>query len=360
VLTSTEGLDYERAASELLRALRGARSQEAFARRLGCRSNAIYTWESGRNYPSAARFFLAASRCGIDVRAAIQAFYRRPPAWLVSADPASTSFVALLLDDLRGTSSIVAIAKTVGRSRFAVARWFKGQAQPRLPDFLRLIEATSLRVVDFIACLVDPEQLPSIASRHRYLEATRRAAYELPWSHAILRALELEDYQKLPEHRPGWLAARLGLEAAEEERCLALLERAWQIALENGRYVPTRVTAVDTRRDVQAARRLRQFFSLVAAERLRDAPEDSVASAYNLFGVSRSDLVRLRELQRAYFREMRSIVAGSDPVEVVALANIQLIELSTSTTPSTASPLEASETAQDVDTGVRGAECEPG
>src|SRR5262245_17665765 len=143
-------------AAELLRALRGKRSQEAFARRVGVRSHAIYTWESARNFPTAARALQAARRSGIDVGAALERFYRRAPGWLAETDPCTPAGVARLLDDLRGASSIVAVARATDSSRFAVARWLKGTAQPRLPEFLRLVEGTSLRVLDFVACLVDP------------------------------------------------------------------------------------------------------------------------------------------------------------------------------------------------------------
>ena len=323
-----QDFDYCSIASELLRALRGGRSQEAFARRMGCRANAIYTWESGRNFPTAARSLLAARRAGIDVAAALERFYRRAPAWLAEADPCEPETVARLLDDLRGSRSIVSLTESTGRSRFAVARWLKGQSEPRLPDFLRLVEASSLRLLDFIECFVDPQRMPSIARHHADLSAARRAAYELPWSHAFLRALELEGYRELPVHEPGWLSRQLGLPREEEARSLELLERSGQIVLCEGRYCPTQITAVDTRRDAAAARRLRQFFSLAAAERVQGMTQDGTgAAAYNLFGVSHADLARLRELQRAYFREMRAIIADSEPVEAIVLANMQLVEL---------------------------------
>jgi hypothetical protein len=54
-------------------------------------------------------------------------------------------------------------------------------------------------------------------------------------------------------------------------------------------------------------------------------------SAYNLFGVSRADLLRLRQLQHAHFREMRAIIAQSEPVETIVLATTQMIELGTRT-----------------------------
>jgi transcriptional regulator with XRE-family HTH domain len=228
-------LDYEHLAAELLRALRGARSQEAFGRRMRCRANTIYTWESGRNFPTASRMLSAAALGGVDMEGAMLRFYGRRPAWLDSGDgqracdPCSREGVRRLIDDLRGKTTAIALAARVGRTRFAVARWLKGKAEPRLPDFLRLVEATSLRMLDFVACLVDPAALPSVAEAYRNLEATRRAAYDAPWSQAFLRGLELSDYRSLPTHQPGWLAARLQLSRRQEAESLSLLQRAGQI-----------------------------------------------------------------------------------------------------------------------------------
>lgn len=48
---------------------------------------------------------------------------------------------------------------------------------------------------------------------------------------------------------------------------------------------------------------------------------------YTLCGVSAADLERLRELQRAYFAKVRSIVSRSEPVEKVVLSMVQTIHL---------------------------------
>ncbi|MDD9966559.1 MAG: DUF4423 domain-containing protein [Myxococcales bacterium] len=320
-------LDFEQVSAELLRALRGRRSQEAFARRIGSRSHTIYTWESGRNFPTAARMFEVAALSGVDLPAALRRFYRRPPGILHDLDVTTPPGVARLLDNLRGTTTIQAVASTAGRSRYAISRWLQAKAQPRVPDFLRVVEAVSRRAVDFVTCLVDPEDLPSVASQFRALEAMRKAAYDLPWSHAFLRALELADYVRLPRHEPGWLARRLGLPEEMEAQCLRLLEDGGQIALQDGHYQPVGVGLVDTGRDPAGARRLRLFFSQAATTRLQTAPGPTASSAYNLFGISRADLERLRDLQRAYFRQMRAIIAESSPVEAIVLANMQLVEL---------------------------------
>ena len=70
------GGDYELVARQVLRAIRGRRSQVAFSRRLGYRGNAVADWEAGRRFPTAARFLEACERAGIDVAGALYAFDR--------------------------------------------------------------------------------------------------------------------------------------------------------------------------------------------------------------------------------------------------------------------------------------------
>ncbi len=317
--------DYALISSEFLRALRGKRSQPAFSRRLGYRTNAAYTWEAGRAFPTAAKAFEAAGRAGVDVRAALARFYRAPPAWLADADPASPAGAAQLLNDLRGRTSVVDLARAAGRSRFAVARWLKGSAEPRLPDFFLLVETASLRLLDFIASFVDPATLPCLSRAWEELEATRRAAYEVPWTQAVLRALELTAYAKLERHQRGWIARRIGISVDEEQRCLRLLAKTGQIRLSRGRFELRQVMAVDTRRDAQAELGAKNWWTGVAMERL-GAGAPGVYS-YNVFAVSEKDLERIRDLYRAYFRQVRAIIGQSEPSERVVLASLQLLAL---------------------------------
>jgi hypothetical protein len=266
-----------------------------------------------------------AQRAGVDVRHALEQFYRKSPPWLAEHDPTSVEGVAALLDDLRGQSTLVETAAKLRVSRFALARWLRGEAEPRLPDFLQLIEVSSLRLLDFVAALVDPLLVPSLAERWQELQASRRAAYQRPWSHAVLRALELRQYQELPAHEPGWLGRMLGLDPGEEEACLELLADTGQIELRQQKWRVRQVLTVDTRKDPDAARHLKAWWSRVGNERFL-AHADGVFS-YNLFGVSNADLERIEALQRAYFRELRNIVAQSEPVENVAVVNLQLFSL---------------------------------
>jgi transcriptional regulator with XRE-family HTH domain len=317
-------LDYEALSSELLRSLRGKRSQAAFSRRLGYRSNVVRTWENGHRFPTAARLLQAARRVGLEPRAALGRFLSGDPRWLSELDPATSEGVQQLLADLRGGQKILEVAQRAQRSRYATARWLSGAAEPRVPDFLRLIEACSLRVLDFVACFADPSALPSVADAWARLEEARAVAFELPWSHAVLRALELESYRKLRTHRAGFIAAQLRIPIEEEERCLALLARSGQIRKRRGKYIPGRPLTVDTRMP-SAGRKLVSFWAQAGVERMSAGSRGLFS--YNLFTVSERDLVRLRELHLGYFRELRAIVAQSEPAERVVVANVQLFGL---------------------------------
>jgi len=318
-------MDLERVASDLIRALRGRRSQTAMSRRLGYRSNVVYRWESGRAWPTASAAMRAARRLGVDLEAGLRRFYRGEPAWVGRADVASAEGVALLLNDLRGSLPIGELAQRAGRSRFAVSRWLKGDAEPRLPELLLMVEATSLRLLDFLSALVDPAKLPSTAAEWEQLQAARNAAYDMPWSHAVLRALELEEYQALRRHQPGWIARRLGIPAAEEERCLALLSRTQQIRLRRGKWVLDQSRLVDTRADPERSLAVRSWWTRVALERIQAGHGE--AFSFNLFSVSEPDLQRIKEAYRAFFQQMRAIIAASEPNQRVVLFSTLLVPI---------------------------------
>lgn len=317
-------MDFDQISRELLVTLRGHRSQVAWSRRLGYKSNVAYAWESGRRSPTAAETLRAARRAGIDVAAAWTRFYGRAPPWLDSLDPVSAEAVAQVLQDLRGNTPILDVARHAGLSRFTVSRCLSGETEPRLPDFLRLVEATSVRSVDFVAALVDPRDLPSLAVLWARLEARRRGAGEMPWTQAVLRALELAEYRQLKMHVDGWVAARLGIPITEEERCLRFLADTDQITWSQERW-HVQALAVDTRRAPEIGQRLKAHWSRVAADRIeRGSPGQF---SYNVFCVSEADFERIRLLHLDYFHALRQIVAESQPGEQVAVANVQLFAL---------------------------------
>jgi transcriptional regulator with XRE-family HTH domain len=323
-------MDHFKLASQLIGRMRGGRSQAVLSRRLRCKSNVVYSWQAGRRFPTAALFFRYAQLVKIDVAAGLTRFLGSMPDALSGRDFRDPFTTALLLQHMREGSTLAELARKLGSNRVSVGRWLKGEAEPRLPDLLRLIEATSLRLLDFIDIFVSPAELPETREAWAVLEAQRRLAYSLPWSHAVLRALELSDYRGQRQPSDAFIADRLGIDRPLAQRCLKELADSRLIARRAGRWVVTQVLAVDTRRNPEAGRRLKAHWASVGLERLPSLePAGQDLFSYNLFTVSEKDWERLRELHIAYFQELRRIIGSSQPAERVALVNLQLMRLDT-------------------------------
>lgn len=313
--------DANLAGRQLLRALRGPRSQVAFSRRLRYRTNVAADWEQGRRAPTAEELLRAAAVVGIDVPAAFHAFHA-PTAQLI--DGGSAEGLAAWLDAHRGQATLESVAGRVGASRHAVGRWLSGRARPRVPDFLALVDALTGRVQDLVAALVDIEAVPLLAARVERARQTRRVGVEEPWALPVLLAVETQGYQALDRHDDAWLATFLGLSEARVQRCLARLLDAGMLRRDGERLVPGDPLTIDTAAHPELGRALKRHWQLVGMDRI-SAPRPGDVLGSNLFSLSVAELERIRQLQRAFYREVRTIVAASDSSEAVALLNTQLI-----------------------------------
>lgn len=316
-------MDFEALSSQLLRELRGRRTQNALSQRLGARSNVANAWETGRDFPRASTFFRLLRLTGRDGPAALEKFR---PELTSCGSLEELESAGRLFEVLRGKRKIGELAATAGLDRFLVSRILKGRSDPRLPDFLSLLEALTLSCLDFLSLLVDVGALTACGEHWRATEAARRAAYEFPWAQALVLLTDLPEYADLGAHRPGWFAARLGLTTREEDECLKLLGTLGRLRFAEGKYVrATGSLSVDTRSDPEQTRRLAAHWMREAAGRVEGGR--GIRFAFNVFGVSHADAERIRELQRRYFAELRTIVATSEPTELALVAQFSLMEL---------------------------------
>jgi hypothetical protein len=310
-------------ASELLRALRGSkRSRPGFSRHLGYQSNIAQRWETGLAWPTAATFLSICERLRIDVQAALARFLRREPEWLEQSVP---ELGAALLRELRGRTPLVNIVEQTPYHRSSISRWLEGTARPKLPEFLCLIDALSGRCLDFIAAFVDPRVMPSVARRWDELELSRELAYAHPMSHAVLRALELEEYKQGGYRDPSFLTRTLSIPSEDAERALALLVQSGQLRKTRYGFRMGRASVVDTGSDVQRARALKLTWAEFAVQRLRAGAPGQCG--YSLFSISRADLRRLHEIQLTFVREMQAVISASTKSECVGLYCSQLLDL---------------------------------
>ena len=312
---------YQRASAEVLRALRGKRSQRAFARRLGYRANPITDWEHGRRFPTAVEALRAAQIVGVNVPNAFATFHAAPPPASVAAKFALAPWLTVI----RGTTPVAHVAARAGCSRFAMARWLSAAAQPRLPDFFRTVDAITGRLPDLVAALVPIEQVDSLLTRYQSMQAARRLAFDAPWTEAVLRVLETDDYRALPSHDDEFVAQRLGIPANTVHDALRRLESAGVIRREGAFWRQDRPLTVETRGKRDDMNTLLRHWTAVSYRRIIDRRRSDLFS-YNVMSCSRDDYDRIRDLLRRTFREIQSIVAASTPTERVALLQLQLLE----------------------------------
>ncbi len=322
-MTTRASRDHGTVAAALIRALRGKRSQAGLSKRLGYRSNIVQRWETAQCWPTAARFFSMCRRVGVDLDAILASFHRPRPSWADEIQLTSPAGVARWLRELKGKTPIGSVADAAQVSRFRVARWLKGDAQPRLPELLMMVDVCSGRLVDFVATLTDPARVEPLAREHELLQRAREAAYRHPWSQAVLRALELPQPQR---GQNTWLAQTLGIGVPEVAQALAALEQSGQVTKSRGRYVPEPLRHINTSADPEQARALKRTWAEAAISRL--AAGRPGLFGYALFAASRADLQRLRELQLEYTRQMQSLIAQSTSNECVGLFCVQLLDLS--------------------------------
>jgi transcriptional regulator with XRE-family HTH domain len=286
--------------------------------RLGYRSNPIANWEAGRRYPTADEALAVATRVGCDVPGAVTAFHPPASAAFGSGDVAG---VAAWLDALRGQLTRADVARRAELSAHAVRRWMNGATRPRLPDFLRLVDAMTGRVADLVASLVDIERVPALADAHRRSRASRRLAFELPWTEAVLRVLECA-----PGIEVAGAARRLGVSVDAIAPCLDRLREVGLASCRAGGWRARGELSVDTRDVPEAMRELKAHWASLGVARAREVRPDDLVS-YNVFSVSREDLARIRQLHIDYFLAVRAVVAESEP-EVAAMINVQLLGFS--------------------------------
>jgi hypothetical protein len=310
------------AAQQILRAIRGGRSQRAFAKRLGYRGNPLTDWEHGRRFPTAGETLRAARLANIDVA---QAFTRFHPAAPLPTDP-NASDLARWLTQLNPNLSITELAGRVAHSRSSVSRWLSGVAHPRLPEFLELVDAATGRVPDLVAELVPIAAVPALRARFEASVTAKRVAFDEPWTEAVMRVLETGSVARGSDLTR--IRTRLGLSEEHTRRCLDLLEQAALVRREEDTFEGVRELTVDTRGGHEALIATKAHWARVAAERAR-TPGRRDLFAYNVFAASSADYERIRGLLRAMFRECRSVIAGSAPSEEVALMNLQLVRFAT-------------------------------
>ena len=289
------GLDFEAISADFVRELRGSQSQRTLSRRLGYRSNVVYQWEAGRRFPNMLQVFdmlrlLKPSGPGLGEIEHIH----------------DLDELAEYLNTFAPNRGPTEVGRMIERSRHAVSRWFRGESQPRLPEFLEFVEETRRKSLDWLSRFVDPASLPSAAKTWDRKERVRALGSTMPMSMAVINAVDLLDYKELPKHREGWIADRLGIDVNSEKSIVEALADVGVLRWDGNRWEV----------DVEYIDLVTGPVEFWVEHCLREPYEERFFVA----AVSDRCRERLRDATRRYWREVGEILArDEDPCQVVAL-----------------------------------------
>ncbi|HTV19119.1 MAG TPA: DUF4423 domain-containing protein [Polyangiaceae bacterium] len=322
-------MDYDGLSAGLIRRVRGKMSTARLSRLLGFSSNVLQLWEQQDRLPDIATFLRLASLRKLRFETGLGELLGTVTRAEANAAPSGDDVsIASVMRRLSGQRSVAELARLSGFDRATITRWCEGKTTPRLPDFLAFLDATTQRLLDFVALFADPREIALTRSAYEEHQKRLRIAYSMPWSSAVLHALELSEYRALPAHDVQLLANKLGLSGEEIDRHLRELLAARLIEERGGRYQPVRVSTVHTQRDFAANRRLKRHWAGVACSRIeRLEPEHQSLFSYNVFPIAHGDLDRLRQLHLDYYQRIRHLVANATSADRVVVVNVQLCVL---------------------------------
>jgi hypothetical protein len=316
--------DFTRVTAELVRALRGRRSQVALSRKLRFATNVVYGWEKRRRHASLQQLLELGQAVKADWSAAFLRFYpTKAPTWLTrETEWSSLQTVSRFLTDIRGAIPLVHLAQQTGFSRYAIARWLAGAAVPRAWEFLSLLHHCTHRLLDFLEPLTGGKPLASLKFEYERVHAARLVGERYPLSQVLLRCLELESNRTASGHS---YASRIGISTDTEREILSLLEATGQVEQRGDGWAVLRASPLNMRLHRETAHLHREFWVDVARQRAPHAAD--ALCAYNVCGVSREGFDQLKRLQREYLQKARAIIETSEPVQRVALLQVNFVSL---------------------------------
>jgi hypothetical protein len=222
-----DGIDFEKLASELVRALRGKRSQISLSRKLGYRTNQLYRWEAGLRTISWADFVTLCHAVEAPLGAQLKSvlFFSGKPS-------GGSGLVKYLMKEL----PVSRVSSLTGLSRFSISRWVSQKTEPGLSEVLQLMHRLWSLLFVFLDGWIPTEEIPSIASSFQQQKREKGLFYHRPLSTAVLESLKLEGYRSLKTHSDQWIADAIGADTNEIRELINELESVGLIAKMKSKY----------------------------------------------------------------------------------------------------------------------------
>lgn len=286
---------------ELVKTIRGRKSQIQLSQKLGFGGNQVYRWESGLRKISWLDFVALAKTCKCPLADSLDRLFKYN---------GKLSDTTRLTQFLVGDAKIVKVSQETMISRFAISKWLKGVSSPSLEEIILLIHHCQHALFEFLDDLVGMENVPSLRDEYAKRKAEKNLYYNNPVIDAVLCCLELKTYKKLKAHRDGFIATALGISIEEERLALSGLLAVDAIVTEAGKYKLSS-NRPDLRGDFEGERQIRRYWYERAVRVINEAHSraDVVGLGCAVFPVSGTMMEKVRQEYSDFYFRLRSLLA---------------------------------------------------
>lgn len=318
--TKKQEIDFKVLARELLRSVRGRRSQDQINRRLGFNFNRVSRWETGRAEISWPDFVHICKSCRVSVSDAMHKTYS-------TAVEAEDS--AAVIRFFKGSLKISAFATHLGVSRFTVHRWLSGETLPTLSQMLMIVHQMTATLTLFVDKLLPGSSPPALLHLTRHEQSLREVIFSHPYVLAALACFELDEFKRMQTWSRGILVQKLRISQHEEDQLIERLTKIKQLR-RRGEMLEVADMRIDIRNDFAGKNQLRQYWTRKALDMLLAIRETTKVSQFGFFTYAASEEARenIREAYLKFYQEVTSILdADSGPKTVIQTANFQILDL---------------------------------
>ena len=316
-----EKLDIELLRKQLLRAIRGEKTQKEINDLFNFNFNQCSKWESGEKRILWTEFIHLLELLQLDIKPV----FRAPIRYF-----GELSEYASLILYLSGGKKSAQIARDVGVSRDKVGRWLNGKQIPTLEEMLLVILTYySTMLVIIIETIVNIQNVPVIYGLYKEAYVFRDFLIKNPWVYPLSVALESKDYQKLENHKNGFLGEMIGINLEMEVSLLKKLQEFGLVAETNGKYKLLKPLIHFTMK-YKNTLPLRRFFLEKGLEYVENYPDQPAGCfmLYDVLLIPQDNLRQVIDLCFDFYNQVQKVIeTGESPKENLRVLNLNLFTL---------------------------------
>lgn len=310
-----EEIDYLALRKELLRALRGRRTQGQINQLLHKNYAQAYRWESGRKKMYWNDFLVYCQACRqYDAMAnSLRQITKYQGDLHNDAD---------LLHFLLGGTKASRFIKKTGCSKGQAYRWLAGDSEVPLEIILKSMHIFDKSMFAFLFNFVDLSKLPSVAEWARHEKLENDFYHSHPLSAAILVALTTPQYKRLYQHDNHVIAKLTGEPLHVIDDYIETMTKLGMIQQKGGKlYVSER--SLNIYSNPRDEYKVRDYWTQRASRKLQKADERLKMSkfGFRIFAMDKQRYEHVMQRLSSVYQDMMSSIREELPDETEAVAD---------------------------------------